>query len=66
MRTEIDHEAYQRKVRKLSVESLRFIIKDAAAAINANPDGPKASYYADEINYCVSELNRRVGQNGAR
>ena len=59
MRIEIDHAAYERKVRKLSEASLRYIIKDAGEAIKANPDGPKAGYYADEINYCASELNRR-------
>lgn len=59
MRTEIDHAAYARKVRRLSEESLRYIIRDAGEAIKANPEGPKAGYYADEINYCASELNRR-------
>lgn len=59
MRVEIDHAAYQRKVRKLSEASLRFIISDARKAIEAMPDGPKANYYADEINYCASELHRR-------
>ena len=58
-RTEIDHAAYARKVRGLSEESLRYIIRDAGEAIKANPEGPKAGYYADEINYCASELNRR-------
>ena len=59
MKIEIDHDAYQRKVRKLSDQSLRFIIKDARKAIEAMPEGPKANYYADEINYCASELHRR-------
>jgi hypothetical protein len=59
MKVEIDHAAYQRKVRKMSELSLKFIIKDATEAINANPDGPKAGYYADEINYCCDELHRR-------
>lgn len=57
---EIDHAAYQRKVRKLSEASLRFIIRDAGEAIKAMPVGPKAGYYADEINYCIDELNRRA------
>jgi hypothetical protein len=56
---EIDHAAYQRKVRGLSDASLRYIIRDASAAIRAMPEGPKANYYADEINYCATELNRR-------
>lgn len=56
---EINHAAYQRKVRELSEESLKFIIQDARKAIEAMPEGPKAGYYADEINYCASELHRR-------
>lgn len=56
---EINHAAYQRKVRKLSEESLRFIISDARKAIEANPDCPEANRWADEINYCASELHRR-------
>ena len=55
----IDHAAYQRKVRKLSEESLRFIIKDAGEALRANPEGHKAGYYQDEIHYCLMELRRR-------
>jgi hypothetical protein len=56
---EIDHAAIQRKVKKLSDDSLRWVIKDCRAAIAANPDGHKAGYYADEIHYCVMELARR-------
>lgn len=59
MRVEIDHAAYQRKVKTLTFASLLFIIKDAGEAIKANPDGPKAGYYADEINYCSDELRKR-------
>ncbi len=58
-RTQIDHSGYQKKVRRMSEEALRFVIKDAREAINANPDGHKAGYYADEINYCSMELSRR-------
>jgi len=62
----IDHAAYQKKVRKLSDESLRYIIKDAREAIEAMPDGRKAGYYADEINYCAQELHRRQKAAGKR
>jgi hypothetical protein len=34
-------------------------MKDAHEAMTANPEGPKAGYYADEINYCADELARR-------
>jgi len=56
---EINHGEYQRKTRKMSLEALRFTIRDAGEAIAAMPDGAKAGYYADEINYCAMELNRR-------
>ena len=54
-----DHGAYQRHVRRLSVDSLRYIMRDAREAIAANPDGTKAGWYADEIAYCSQELKRR-------
>ncbi len=60
-RPHFDHAAYAAKVKNMSEEQLRYIIKDAQEAIKANPDSPKSKYgyYADEINYCVSELHRR-------
>lgn len=58
-RTQINHSQYMKKVRGMSEEALRFVMKDAAEAIKANPDGHKAGYYADEINYCSMELARR-------
>lgn len=61
-RKEIDHTVYQRKVRTMTDESLRFVIKDATEAIQANPDGHKAGYYLDEIHYCAAELRRRAGK----
>lgn len=60
-RPHFDHAAYAAKVKNMSEEQLRYIIKDAQEAIKANPESPKSKYgyYADEINYCVSELHRR-------
>ena len=57
--TNIDHVAYPKRVRKMTNEQLRFVVKDATEAAEAMPSGHKAGYYADEINYCVSELHRR-------
>jgi len=57
--TQIDHAEYQRNVKILSDENLRFCIADAKAAIAAMPDGHKAGYYADEVHYCSMELSRR-------
>jgi len=58
--THIDHKSYAARVRGLSIAALRYAIKDAQAAIKAHPHGHKAGYYADEINYCASELSRRT------
>lgn len=62
----IDHAAYQKKVKELSIEELQFIARDAGEAIFANPDGPKAGYYADERNYCWTEIARRRSANRRR
>jgi len=59
VRIEIDHAAYQAKVKTMTVAALRFAIADARAAIDAMPDGPKAGYYGDEIHYCAMELRGR-------
>lgn len=59
MKNEIDHTAYPKSLKGKSDMALRFIINDAQEAIEANPENPKAGYYADEINYCAMELKRR-------
>lgn len=48
-----------KKVKTLSEDSLRFIIKDCQEALTAMPNSPKAGWYADEISYCSMELTRR-------
>jgi len=60
--TFMDHAAYQKACKTKSLDSLRYIIKDAAEAMQAMPNGYKAGYYADEIHYCHAELRRRFGQ----
>lgn len=56
---QINHGEYQKKVKKLSVAELQFIIKDCREAMRALPENPKNGYYADEIHYCNAELLRR-------
>jgi hypothetical protein len=56
---QINHSDYQKKVKTLSIESLRFIIRDCQEAMNAMPNNPKNGFYQDEIHYCVMELNKR-------
>jgi hypothetical protein len=60
----MDHAAYQAKCRSLTEDALRFIARDAKAAIAANPEGENVGYYADEICYCVNELWRREHKAG--
>ena len=57
---QINHGEYMKKVKTLTEESLRYIIKDCQEAITAMPNGEKAGYYADEIHYCSMELSRRA------
>ena len=56
---QIDHKEYPRKLKSLSPDSLRYIRQDAHDAMMANPEGEKAGYYADEINYVCMELRSR-------
>ena len=56
----MDHGAYQKNLKKKSVEELRFIIKDAGGAMRSMPDNPNNGYYADEVNYASMELQRRL------
>jgi len=60
----IDHVEYPKRLRTKSDAALRFIVKDATEAMRANPEGQKAGYYADEVNYASNELARR--RNGTR
>ena len=61
--THINHAAYQAKAKQMTEEQLRFTIKDAIEAMEANPEGHKAGYYADEVCYCGMELKRRGWYN---
>ena len=55
----INHAEYQEQLRSKTDAVLRYIIADAGRAMKANPDGPKAGYYADEVSYAAMELIRR-------
>ena len=59
----MDHNAYQRKVKFMDAEQLRFIIQDCKEVIRVMPDNPNVSYYLDEICYCDAELARRKRRN---
>ena len=58
----MDHAAYQQRLKELTPDSLRWIIKDAQEAIDANPPNPNNGYYRDEILYCHAELRIRERQ----
>jgi hypothetical protein len=55
----MNHSNYIKSLKNKSIESLKFIIKDCKEAIESMPGNPNNSYYADEINYCCMELNKR-------
>lgn len=55
----MNHTAYQKSLKKKDEPSLRFIIKDAREAMEANPENPNNGYYQDEIHYAAAELRRR-------
>lgn len=54
-----DHSEYPKRIRRLTDDCLRYILKDAGDAIRAMPDGANASYYADEICAASMELKAR-------
>lgn len=56
----MNHASYPKSLKTKSVESLKYIIKDASEAIKANPENENNGYYQDEINYCCNEINRRA------
>ena len=55
----LNHADYMKKVKTLSIEQLKYIIKDCQEAIEAMPNNPKNGWYADEVCYCGMELKRR-------
>jgi hypothetical protein len=54
-----DHAMYARKVKKMTLSELEFVIKDCKEVLSIWPDHPNYSYYTDEILYCLDEINRR-------
>lgn len=62
---QIDHVNYPERLKSLSLSSLWAIARDAYEAERANPNGHKAGYYLDEINYVSNEMHRRgFGNSG--
>jgi hypothetical protein len=56
----MNHITYPETLKGKTECELRYIIQDCKETINLQGDfNPNCSYYADEINYCVNELNRR-------
>ena len=53
------HSEYMSKVKTMSTDSLRYVIKDCREAIEATPENPKCEQYMDEIHYCATELRSR-------
>jgi len=55
----MDHSEYQKRVRRMDDEALKFVIADCNAVLDAWRGHPNAGYYLDEICYCGQELGRR-------
>jgi hypothetical protein len=55
----MDHNKYQKRVRKMSTEQLRYTIQDCQETLKAWPDCENHGYYTDEIHYCSAELRNR-------
>ncbi len=55
----MNHSEYPKQMKRKDVDSLRFTMKDAKEAIEANPNNANNGYYADEVLYCAQELRRR-------
>ena len=53
------HEQYQSRCKRMSNAELEYSIRDAQGALEAQPDGVNAGYYADEVCYLGMELIRR-------
>jgi len=56
---QIDHAAYQKKLRSYSEAQLHYVYQDATEAARLNPDSEKAGYWQDEAHYAAMELSRR-------
>lgn len=61
MAVQIDHDATIERFSTYSRDMLNFVIRDAQAAIEANKEGDKVGFYADEIHYAAAEIRRRGG-----
>ncbi|HEY6565147.1 MAG TPA: hypothetical protein VIY86_11655, partial [Pirellulaceae bacterium] len=59
MAKHFDHSEYPKRIRNLTDDALRYILKDAGEALRAMPTGGNSEYYADEINYASMELKAR-------
>ena len=59
MSKKMDHMTYADSLRGVSVDSLKWQLTDARLARDIFPEGPNASYYADEVCYLANELHRR-------
>lgn len=59
MMKKMNHTDYPKRLKKLNLAQLWFIISDCQETLDAMPNGENAGYYADEINYAGMEIARR-------
>jgi len=63
--THLNFAVAEEKAKKMTEAELKFQIKDAKEASQANPEGHKSGYYQDEVHVAVKELNNRKGKRWA-
>jgi hypothetical protein len=56
----MNHSEYPKSMKSKTWQELEYIIKDAKAAISANPENPNNVYYQDEICYAAQEKKKRM------
>lgn len=56
----MDHTKYPKSLKSKTLSELQFIVKDANEAMQANPQNPNNSFYADEVIYAATEIRQRT------
>lgn len=56
-------EQYTKRMHRNSNDTLRYIVQDCKAAIEALPTNPNCAYYQQEIDACESVLKKRDAEN---
>jgi hypothetical protein len=55
----MNHKEYPKSLKHKTDAELRYIIKDATEAAEANKENPNNGFYLDEVHYAAAELRKR-------